>query len=377
MAPLVRLLLFAILGCSFGLDPNLQKTNQACTTDLSCNDGNPLTIDKCDDEEGLCEYTCDDRNACTKEAFVDGHCQPVNEHGLPDECSHADGCVPGLITCNDNNFFTTDVCSPSKGCLYLRWTDYADDLDGQGLVRLNAALEEVSNEASYFYEENTSLSPTQTNRILEWLKLEMTQLRTPYCWKRSYGRGAGEAVGTCPPGTEQIGALCYTPCPSGFYRWGVDCHQHCKAGWTQQGAFCRLEEYGRGGGYPWQGGDWLFKLDQARDRCERDNGRGNCEQNGLLYYPKCRNGYYAFGCCICRPNAFSCRNEGYSDVQLDLSCGKKIILGDPKPMWCSADQEQDPITAICYPKCSAGYYGVGPVCWQSCDTDQWGCGAGK
>lgn len=45
-------------------------------------------------------------------------------------------------------------------------------------------------------------------------------------------------------------------------------------------------EYGRGAGYV------------SRSICNRlsDNG---CDKNGLLFYPKCRNGYDAVGCCIC------------------------------------------------------------------------------
>jgi hypothetical protein len=34
------------------------------------------------------------------------------------------------------------------------------------------------------------------------------------------------------------------------------------------------------------------------------------------------------------------------------------------PMVCGPDEEQN--GALCYPKCRAGYTGVGPVCWQAC-----------
>jgi len=34
------------------------------------------------------------------------------------------------------------------------------------------------------------------------------------------------------------------------------------------------------------------------------------------------------------------------------------------PDTCPSDQDKN--GALCYPKCSDGYYGVGPVCWQSC-----------
>jgi len=40
-------------------------------------------------------------------------------------------------------------------------------------------------------------------------------------------------------------------------------------------------------------------LDPAKERCEKDHGVDGCEKSGLIYYPKCKEGYHAFGCCIC------------------------------------------------------------------------------
>jgi hypothetical protein len=110
-------------------------------------------------------------------------------------------------------------------------------------------------------------------------------------------------------------------------------------------------------------------------RCEADHGSGNCEKSGLIYYPKCQAGYYAFGCCICRPDFTSCTAMGYAtNARFDLSCGKDIIFGDPTPLQCRPDQEQD--GALCYPFCSSGFDGIGPVCWQICGGSQVDCGAG-
>lgn len=33
---------------------------------------------------------------------------------------------------------------------------------------------------------------------------------------------------------------------------------------------------------------------------------------------------------------------------------------------CAEGQDLD--AGLCYPKCKAGYYGVGPVCWESCPS---------
>jgi hypothetical protein len=110
-------------------------------------------------------------------------------------------------------------------------------------------------------------------------------------------------------------------------------------------------------------------------RCEAVHGSGNCEKSGLMYYPKCKAGYSAFGCCICRPSFSSCTAMGYAtNARLDLSCGKDIKIGDPTPLLCAPGLEQD--GAVCYPSCNSGYVGVGPVCWQKCGGSQVDCGAG-
>lgn len=183
----------------------------------------------------------------------------------------------------------------------------------------------------------------------------------------------------CPDGLDRIGALCYDPCPVGYDRFGFDCHQKCPTdgGWRDDGLFCRRAEKGRGIGYPWKFGDSLNDLGMFQ-RCENDYGDGNCETWGLVVYPKCSlsqvggDGYYPFGCCICRPNVPDCDELGYNGG-LDLSCAKKIQIGNPRPLKCSDSQEQDGL--LCYPQCDQGFGGVGPVCWQYCDTDRFDCGA--
>lgn len=40
--------------------------------------------------------------------------------------------------------------------------------------------------------------------------------------------------------------------------------------------------------------------------------------------------------------------------------------GVGKPLGCGPNEEHD--GALCYPKCQAGYKGVGPVCWEECSS---------
>eukprot|EP00957_Ditylum_brightwellii_P073213 5565894-Ditylum_brightwellii.AAC.1 len=176
---------------------------------------------------------CNDNNACTREAFVEGVCQYVDEDGNPYICNEEDDeCTPGIIDCDDGLPFTIDMCSPSKGCIFLSSDEYLNNLE-----EFNARhLDEFEEEGVIFYENQPSLSNDEVLAIIDWLVFEVTQLRTLFCWRDSYGRGWGEVLTHCPSHKEKIGALCYTPCRSGYSRQGtLDCQQECKAGWRNDG----------------------------------------------------------------------------------------------------------------------------------------------
>lgn len=193
-----------------------------------------------------------------------------------------------------------------------------------------------------------------------------------FCWKDSYGRGVGTMPQSCPAGRERIGLLCYTQCPANTQRFGFDCHSVCPSGMRNDGLFCRAAEYGRGVGFPWEFGDALNDNGMIK-RCERAHGRGNCEKNGLIYYPKCKAGYSAVGCCLCRPNVPNCAALGMNPG-IDLSCAKRVIIGDPVTGSCPYGEESD--GGLCYKQCRPGYDGVGPVCWTGAPRGWVECGMG-
>lgn len=194
-----------------------------------------------------------------------------------------------------------------------------------------------------------------------------------FCWKDSYGRGVGTVPAACSPGRERIGLLCYSVCPAGTRRVGFDCHSVCPDGMRDDGLFCRRAEYGRGAGYAWKPADG-FSDGGMFARCEAENGRGNCEKNGAIVYPRCKPGYHAFGCCICRPDPPNCAALGMNPG-VDLSCAKRVSIGDPVPGVCAAGQQYD--AGLCYSRCNNGYNGVGPVCWGTCPAAfPVNCGAG-
>ncbi len=193
-----------------------------------------------------------------------------------------------------------------------------------------------------------------------------------FCWKDTTTRGVGQIPATCAPGKDRIGLLCYDKCDVGMERVGFDCHSVCPAGMEDQGLFCRRTEYGRGAGYPWKIGDPLNNSAMFA-RCEHDHGRNNCEKVGLIVYPKCKPGYTAFGCCICRPDRPNCAALGLNPG-VDLSCAKKVEIVDPELGICGKGQQRD--AGLCYPNCSKGFAGVGPVCWGKVPAGWVDCGMG-
>ncbi len=194
-----------------------------------------------------------------------------------------------------------------------------------------------------------------------------------FCWRDTETRGVGKIPTACQEGRERIGLLCYSKCGPNMRRFGFDCHSVCPEGMRDDGLFCRAAEYGRGGGYPWKFGDHPFKYDRARHRCKSAHGVGNCEKSGLIYYPKCKPGYSAFGCCVCRPPKPGCEQLGLKSG-IDLSCAKKIVIGNPVPGVCPSGKQTD--AGLCYPPCKPGYTGIGPVCWAKAPKGWVDCGMG-
>jgi hypothetical protein len=123
---------------------------------------------------------------------------------------------------------------------------------------------------------------------------------------------------SCPYGADWDGSLCYPSCKDGYKGLATICWQRCPAGsnFRDDGAYCaKPAAYGRGAGYPWKFGDKLNDSGMFR-RCEKKHGKGNCEKNGAIVYPKCKRGYKAAGCCICSPEC----PTGMSNI--GVSCAK-------------------------------------------------------
>jgi len=259
-----------------------------------------------------------------------------------------------------------------------------------------------------------------------------------YCRKYEYGRGAGYTYfGTCVAdhgqkysagSGKQLREVCqqHSDCNTQYCGWIytskndyylgccteaylIDSYQYCYN--LRVGDVCHKNksclsrscngwDYGKNA-YVCDGQDpedTIYNhLDSNGDRVGKVSGLG-CEQNGAMFYPKCREGYSNFGCCICRPPVPDCRALGYNG-NLDLSCYKYIIIGQIVPADCAPGEEYD--AGLCYYSCETywnkyytgqyvrdnnqkdwglytqKYDGVGPVCWINFGDYGWkSCGMG-
>lgn len=170
---------------------------------------------------------------------------------------------------------------------------------------------------------------------------------------------AGDSLPLCSAGQEYDAGLCYPKCDAGYYGIGPVCWHVCPDGYTNDGALCRKDaiivpkpSYGRGAG--------------VSMGCAADE-----EQNGGLCYPKCKDGYEGVGpmCWQICPAGYTntgltCNRPADTITKNSYGRGAGTIPDNIINHTCPSGKEYD--AGLCYPKCSDGYYGVGPVCWQYC-----------
>ena len=167
---------------------------------------------------------------------------------------------------------------------------------------------------------------------------------------------ADDSIPTCEAGQEHDAGLCYVKCNDGYSGVGPVCWERCPQGFSDDGAFCRKDaiinakvSYARGAGTALQCGE------------NEDSDAGLC-------YPKCPAGETGIGPLCYKPCADGFKDDG-------LFCRKDAVItakesygrGAGTPMTCASTEDWDG-ALLCYPKCQAGYSGVGPVCWQNCPT---------
>jgi hypothetical protein len=320
---------------------------------------------------------------CTK--FSLGRLHRNNDHCLYYKMAGDCPVVPGYVVeqgvnypNNDIRYFERDVvdvhdiaaqCNADKCCQgFLKRTVSNQGLLGEGWMKrslvggnpdasLCAYKKERSMDALSLIRAIPTIDKEVLGRMGEWLARFVAGREQPFCWKRSIPLST-RGIDTCRPGQERQGGLCYTPCREGFYGEGPVCWQRCPSRYKDIGVSCeKPASFGRGGGDCW----WLWQPNPRGD-CERKHGGGNCDSWGSCWYPKCGDGFHAVGCCVCSPNCINgMRDDG-------AFCAKQSYgRGAGEPLICPGSHPvQDGL--LCYENCPDGYYRVGPVCWQKCDT---------
>jgi hypothetical protein len=145
----------------------------------------------------------------------------------------------------------------------------------------------------------------------------------------SYGRGVGTVPDACGAGKELDAGLCYPLCAAGYHGVGPVCWQTCPAGFHDDGLTCRRDGSIIGADTskcPWY------------DVCGVTLAKG-CST--------CPAGYHDDGCtCRIDPQIFSKASYG------------RGVGAVPS---CRAGLQND--AGLCYPPCTDGFQGVGPLCW--------------
>jgi len=169
---------------------------------------------------------------------------------------------------------------------------------------------------------------------LNKIHLDTVPDNSTICWKDSYGRGVGHPIDTCATGLEEDAGLCYPPCQSGYTGVSCVCWENCQPGFTDEGALC-----GKSGS--------IVPADTSK----------------CPWYNKCSQ--FGADCSTCSdPTA---HNDGCTcRIDPQVYAKKSYGRGAGVPLGCGSDQY---FAGLCYPYCKAGYYGFGPVCWETCPSD--------
>ncbi|EAR97908.1 hypothetical protein TTHERM_00280980 (macronuclear) [Tetrahymena thermophila SB210] len=203
-------------------------------------------------------------------------------------------------------------------------------------AQIGDAIEDITTLVASIQEnEDISVILESIGNVSGQIKPLVQECSNPICLVDAQKRCEESTGNSC----EQYGAIMYPKCNDGFFNVGCClCESQCPPGFRDDGLFCaKPDSYGRGAGYPWEFGDDL-NLNDAYNRCQRDNPQG-CEQNGLIIYPKCAQGFHSVGCCVCSPSCPS----GTTDI--GVSCTKPVYgRGVGFPMQyndCENESSQD------------------------------------
>jgi len=220
------------------------------------------------------------------------------------------------------------------------------------------------------------MTSTELKAAMTWIKQKTLESKVTFCWKDSYGRGAGSLPGRladCPPDWRNVAGGCLLDA------WSIaassitaTCGKDSE-GLTNMGLTCQKWSIPMGtwgpekmncDKYPgYFKSSITQKCHKICDEYEKTythpvvgTFRSQFTSTGETCY---RGPWTRYDIFTCRPDEISFRDRCYTK-----STGKKGKAGDP--LSCNEETTEDFDNGLCYLKCRPGYRGIGPVCWQDC-----------
>ena len=154
---------------------------------------------------------------------------------------------------------------------------------------------------------------------------------------------------------ETVGWGSFT-CPSGYSKSDITqrCHKNCASDFINTGEFCHQDAVSLG-----------FDVMTCPDGYVQSEITARCIKN-------CPNEYTNMG--------ETCHRFVSTLGTGSMTCNFGESKGGVSGERCYPDGGNlcfnggDYDASLCYPQCKDGFYGVGPVCWQSCDDSMVSCG---
>jgi len=335
----------------------------------------------------------------------------VIEQAEKDMCATKNGKWADMapITATSDNQSATSI--PSKGCswkpeqcvskwplskdddIYKEWDDGKGaciiapfeprrqcDTDG---AKYDLASQKCVVDKNYCFQKGADWKPNPKNNNIMDCMIGTGQDIAEFIFGTTISRDIKRLIASasrpadCPAGYTNTGLTCYrapdsqvqdsknATCTNPSYpiHEGLFCGQRCPDGWRDDGLFCaKPASYGVGAGYPWKFGDDIGRLDEARQRCARNNPQG-CEQDGQIIYPKCKPGFQKFGCCVCTPK---CSDAGLG-TDIGVSCAKNTLTTG-QGMGCDSGWTLDKNLGKCFKNCQTGYTDMGLTCLKTASS---------
>lgn len=140
------------------------------------------------------------------------------------------------------------------------------------------------------------------------------------CWRPGKSRGSAEELQNCKKNEEMGYNGCYSKCKEGYSGAGIICSQDCPNDFKNYAYYCEKPE-----GY-WRGSGHVQEFPDS-------------EMFGFMFYPNCKPGTKAWGCCSCRKIC----PEGMEDLS-NMCLKNSYQRGAARLPSCPAGSIIDPIS---------------------------------